>query len=57
VTVTEGTNRIVGNDPERIVSEVLGILDDGSQTGRVPELWDGQAAKRIVQTLCEGEFI
>ena len=56
-TVTEGTNRVVGNDPGRIVRQALAVLDGKSKSGNVPELWDGQAAKRIVQTLCEGEFI
>jgi UDP-N-acetylglucosamine 2-epimerase (non-hydrolysing) len=49
VTVTEGTNRIVGNDPQRIVSEALAVLDGEGEAGRTPELWDGRAAERIVQ--------
>jgi len=49
VTVTEGTNRIVGNDPERIVTEALTVLN--GKAGRVPELWDGRAASRIVDIL------
>ena len=51
MTVTEGTNRIVGNDPERIVTEALTVLN--GKAGRVPELWDGQAAERIVAVLCK----
>ena len=51
VTVTQGTNTVVGCDPGRIVSEALAILDDKGKTGRVPELWDGQAASRIVDNL------
>jgi UDP-N-acetylglucosamine 2-epimerase (non-hydrolysing) len=51
VTVTQGTNRIVGNDPERIVSEALAALDGEGRAGRVPELWDGQAAERIVDVI------
>ena len=47
--VTEGTNRIVGNDPERIVTEALAVLN--GKAGRVPELWDSQAAERIVAVL------
>jgi UDP-N-acetylglucosamine 2-epimerase (non-hydrolysing) len=57
VTVTQGMNRSVGNDSERIVSEALAVLNDKGKTGHAPELWDGQAAGRIVQMLCEGEFI
>jgi UDP-N-acetylglucosamine 2-epimerase (non-hydrolysing) len=55
VTVTQGTNRIVGNDPERIVSEALAVLDGKSKSGNVPELWDGQAAARIVDVIGQVE--
>jgi len=51
VTVTQGTNRIVGNEPGRIVSEALAVLDSEGEAGRTPELWDGQAAKRIVEVV------
>jgi UDP-N-acetylglucosamine 2-epimerase (non-hydrolysing) len=51
VTVTEGTNQIVGNDPERIARETLGLLDGKNKVGHTPELWDGQAAKRIVEVV------
>jgi len=51
VTVTQGTNTIVGCDPRRIAVEALTILDDKTKTGRVPELWDGRAAERIVQVV------
>ena len=56
VTVTQGTNAIVGNEPERIVSEALEVLREQlneGETGRVPELWDGRAAKQIVGMLCK----
>ena len=51
VTVTQGTNTVVGRDPERIVTEALAILDGRNKGGRVPELWDGRAAERIVNVL------
>jgi UDP-N-acetylglucosamine 2-epimerase (non-hydrolysing) len=51
VTVEQGTNRIVGNDPHAIRSEVAKILDGEPRGGRVPELWDGRAAARIVDVL------
>ena len=53
VTVTGGTNGVVGSDPQRIVSETLAILNGEGKAGRVPELWDGRAAKRIVEMLCK----
>jgi UDP-N-acetylglucosamine 2-epimerase (non-hydrolysing) len=51
VTVAEGTNLVVGSRKERIVAEALGILEGEGKVGRVPELWDGRAAERIVATL------
>lgn len=51
VTVEQGTNRIVGNDPHAIRAEVAKVLDGESRQGRIPDRWDGQAAKRIVDVL------
>ena len=53
VTVSEGTNRVVGNDPEVIRREALAALDNPPPRGRVPELWDGRAAARIVDAIEE----
>jgi UDP-N-acetylglucosamine 2-epimerase (non-hydrolysing) len=53
VTVREGTNTLVGKDSERIRNEVSKILDGNRKTGRVPELWDGKAAERIVAILAK----
>jgi UDP-N-acetylglucosamine 2-epimerase (non-hydrolysing) len=56
VTVSMGTNRVVGRDPRRLLESALDILENGSP-GRSallrPPLWDGQAAPRIVQILKE----
>jgi UDP-N-acetylglucosamine 2-epimerase (non-hydrolysing) len=51
VTVTHGTNRIVGSDPTVIRTEVQKILSGSEQRRRVPELWDGRAAGRIADVL------
>ena len=53
ITVTEGTNVVVGNDPEIIKREALSALESGGRSGRVPELWDGHAARRIVDAIEE----
>jgi UDP-N-acetylglucosamine 2-epimerase (non-hydrolysing) len=50
ITVEEGTNRVVGIDPERIVSEAREALKVGRR-GRVPEGWDGAAAVRLGEHL------
>jgi UDP-N-acetylglucosamine 2-epimerase (non-hydrolysing) len=53
VTVSEGTNTLIGTDPAAIVDgyralKAQGALAAGaSRTGRRPELWDGRAASRI----------
>ena len=51
VTVTQGTNLVVGTDPTRIVQETRRILDGDIRKGQVPELWDGHAAERILSIL------
>jgi UDP-N-acetylglucosamine 2-epimerase (non-hydrolysing) len=51
VTLTEGTNRLVSNAPEHLAAEVERILSGDIPRGRVPELWDGRAAERIVRIL------
>ena len=48
ITVTEGTNTIVGTDTVKIMQCVDDILSNGGKSGRIPEYWDGQAAQRIV---------
>lgn len=53
ITVTEGTNILIGTDPARIVEEGLRVLGGERKSGRVPPLWDGQAAPRIAARLAE----
>lgn len=53
ITVTEGTNRVVGNNPENIKREALAALDRRAASSRIPELWDGNAAVRIVDAIEE----
>jgi len=50
ITVTEGTNTVVGRDPERIVAQARRVLREGV-TARHPALWDGRAAERIAAVL------
>jgi UDP-N-acetylglucosamine 2-epimerase (non-hydrolysing) len=51
VTVTKGTNHIVGQDPNRILPAVDRILSGRDKTGQIPELWDGHAAERTIEIL------
>jgi UDP-N-acetylglucosamine 2-epimerase (non-hydrolysing) len=49
VTVTLGTNILVGRDMKRLRREVTRILAGDQKRGQVPPLWDGHAADRIAQ--------
>lgn len=53
VTVSNGTNVLVGTDSGRIVREVGRVLATGGKKGLRPALWDGKAAERIVEVLAE----
>ena len=53
ITIEEGTNELVGTEPCAIVHAARRVLAGGGKSGRRPELWDGRAAERIVQHLCE----
>lgn len=49
ITITMGTNRLVGTDPEAIER---GVVDVPSwPRGEVPPLWDGRAGERIAKIL------
>lgn len=51
ITVTQGTNTLVGRDANAIRAAVAGILAHGGKRGRVPEGWDGRAGVRIAEHL------
>jgi UDP-N-acetylglucosamine 2-epimerase (non-hydrolysing) len=51
ITVTSGTNTLVGTDSKKISGAVMEVLGSGGKAGRIPELWDGSAAVRIAAVL------
>jgi UDP-N-acetylglucosamine 2-epimerase (non-hydrolysing) len=49
VTVTHGTNRVIGSSPERVISEARKAVESAHRASAVaPPLWDGHASERIV---------
>ena len=54
ITILEGTNILVGTDPERIKEEGARILAGDSKQGRIPKYWDDRVAERIVGVMKEG---
>ncbi len=51
ITVDEGTNILVGSDPEALRAAARKVLDGHAKKGRVPALWDGHASARIADVL------
>ncbi len=51
ITCEVGTNVVVGNDGEKIVSAARNILVGNKIPATIPEKWDGRAAERIVDWL------
>jgi UDP-N-acetylglucosamine 2-epimerase (non-hydrolysing) len=51
VTVTHGTNTVVGTDAGLILSEARKAFATGVPERARPDLWDGDAGKRIVEVL------
>jgi UDP-N-acetylglucosamine 2-epimerase len=55
ITIEVGTNRLVASERASIVATVREALSGQAGRGRVPELWDGRTAGRIVQ-VAQTEF-
>jgi len=51
VTVTGGTNRLVGDDPRRLEPLVRNLLRSGRRRVARPRFWDGKSAERIATIL------
>ncbi len=51
ITVKQGTNRLVGSNPQAIEEAVGEVFAGHWTTGKRPPLWDGHAAERIADVL------
>lgn len=53
ITISRGTNRLVGTEREQILAAARRAIRNGHQAGFLPDLWDGAAAERIAKALDE----
>jgi UDP-N-acetylglucosamine 2-epimerase (non-hydrolysing) len=51
ITVTRGTNTLVGQDSRKLALELSAILEGRGKRGGIPPLWDGHAGERIAAVL------
>src|ERR1700730_11755684 len=52
ITVSLGTNILVGRDTNKLTAELKSVLDGKGKKGVIPHLWDGHTADRIADILC-----
>jgi UDP-N-acetylglucosamine 2-epimerase (non-hydrolysing) len=57
ITISEGTNLLIGTDPAKIIAAAQTILAGKGKPGRIPPFWDGHAAERIVDVLLKNRII
>jgi UDP-N-acetylglucosamine 2-epimerase (non-hydrolysing) len=50
-TIVDGTNTLIGIKPAVLIAAANDILETGGKRGRVPALWDGHTAGRIVDQI------
>ncbi len=51
ITITLGTNILIGGEPGRLQAELALILGGKGKKGQCPPLWDGHAAERIAREI------
>lgn len=51
ITVTKGTNTLMGRDMNKLINETYAILNGRGKRGVIPSLWDGHASERIADAI------
>jgi UDP-N-acetylglucosamine 2-epimerase (non-hydrolysing) len=51
-TITEGTNELLGTNPEAIKPALKKLFKGDWKKGSIPQFWDGKTGERIVNQLC-----
>jgi len=51
ITIDIGSNILVGTKTKDIVSNVENCLNGNCKQGNIPELWDGNTSKRIIEVI------
>lgn len=52
-TITEGTNELIGTNPKAIKPAMEKLFSGNWKQGKIPHLWDGKTAERIIQAILE----
>jgi UDP-N-acetylglucosamine 2-epimerase (non-hydrolysing) len=53
ITITSGTNTLVGTDPQRIIAALTTTLSAARKKRTIPELWDGHAGARAARAVVD----
>lgn len=53
VTISEGTNYLIGTDTRKIIDTVSQLLEGKGKKASIPKYWDGKAGERIIKILVE----
>lgn len=53
ITVEIGTNQLLGTDLPKAQAAALNVLSGELKQGNIPELWDGNSAKRIAEIIAQ----